>query len=83
MQTTPEANLMSFVPLLLLSVVFGFVGHYLAKDKGRPVLRWTILCLIPFVNFYCLFYLVGCTSLRLEEKLDQVLKALGQRQDYR
>lgn len=83
MQSTSEATFMSFVPLLILSVVLGVVGHYRAKDKGRPVMRWTILCIIPFVNFYCLAYLIGCTSLRLEAKLDAILKAQGQRADFR
>ncbi|AKJ66958.1 hypothetical protein ABW99_00645 [Pandoraea thiooxydans] len=82
METTPEATLMSFVPLLLMSLVFGIVGHYLAKDKGRPVFRWTILCIVPFVNIYCLAYLIGCTNLRLEAKIDAILKAQGQKADF-
>lgn len=83
MQPTSEATFMSFIPLLLLSVVLGVVGHYLAKDKGRPVMRWTILCIIPFLNFYCLVYLIGCTNLRIEAKLDAILQWQNQRTDYR
>jgi len=60
MQTTPQTTLISFIPLLLMSIIFGLSGHYLAKDKGRPVLRWTILSIIPIVNFPCLYYLVDC-----------------------
>lgn len=83
MQSTPEATFMSFLPLLLLSVILGVLGHYLAKDKGRPVTRWTILCVIPVVNFYCLMYLIGCTSLRIEAKLDAILNGQKQKVDYR
>ncbi|WP_175905707.1 hypothetical protein [Burkholderia seminalis] len=79
MQQTPETSWISFIPLLIACIGVAFAGHYLAKDKGRPVLRWTILCIIPFVNFYCLAYLVGCTNLRLEAKLDAILKEQGRR----
>ncbi|RDK03360.1 hypothetical protein [Paraburkholderia lacunae] len=79
MQPVAESNaFISLIPLLLACVGIAFAGHYLAKDKGRPVIRWTILCIIPIVNFYCLAYLVGCTNLRLEAKLDAILKAQGQ-----
>jgi predicted neutral ceramidase superfamily lipid hydrolase len=83
MQQSAEASLMSFIPLLLMSVLFGVVGHFLAKDKERPVLRWTILSAIPFVNFFCLTFLVGSTNLRIEQKLDAILKAQGAKFDYR
>jgi hypothetical protein len=82
MQQSAEANLMSFIPLLVVSVLLGVVGHFLAKDKERPVLRWTILCIIPFVNLYCLMFLIGSTSLRFERKLDEILKAQGRTVDY-
>jgi hypothetical protein len=83
MQPSTEANLMSIIPLLLVSVLLGIVGHFLAKDKGRPVLRWTILCIIPGVNLYCLMFLIGSTSLRIERKLDELLKMQGRTADYR
>ena len=83
MQPSVESSLMSFIPLLLMSALFGVVGYFLSKDKGRPVLRWTILCAIPFANVFCLIFLVGSTSLRLEKKLDALLKAPGQAPDYR
>lgn len=81
MQQTTEAGLMSFIPLILMSLIFGFVGYFLAKDKGRPVLKWAILSIIPFVNVFCLAFLIGSTSLRIEKKLDAILKAQGQKTD--
>ena len=83
MQPSTETHLMSFIPLLLVSVLIAIVGHFLAKDKGRPVLRWTILCIIPGVNLYCLLFLIGATSLRIERKLDEILKMQGRTTDYR
>jgi hypothetical protein len=56
MQPSVESSLMSFIPLLLMSALFGVVGYFLSKDKGRPVLRWTILCAIPFTNVFCLIF---------------------------
>lgn len=80
MQQAPEANaFMSFIPLLIMGLAFGFVGHFLAKDKGRPSLRWTVLCIIPFANVFFLAYLIGSTNLRLEAKLDAILKGQGQK----
>jgi hypothetical protein len=84
MQPTPETNVfMSLIPLVIMGLALGIVGHFLAKDKGRPVLRWTVLCVIPFINIFCLMYLIGSTNLRIEAKLDAILKGQGQKADYR
>lgn len=48
--------------------------HLLAKDKGRNVSLWTVLGLIPLVNFICMFFFVGASNLRLEKKLDALLE---------
>lgn len=83
MHPSNEATMMSFIPLLLLSLIFGFVGHYLAKDKGRPVVKWTIISFIPVINYFCMIFLIGCTNLRLERKLDELLASQKARGDYR
>jgi hypothetical protein len=67
-----------FIPLLLVSVTCGVVAHLLAKEKGRHVLAWTILGLIPIVNIFCLSYFVGAANRRLEEKIDKLLSTLIQ-----
>jgi len=67
---------MSFVPLLLLSAVLGVSAHLLAKDKGRNVVLWTVLGVIPIVNMVCAWYFVGASNLRLERKIDKLLEAL-------
>jgi hypothetical protein len=83
MQQSTESSLMSFIPLLLMSLLFGFVGYFLAKDKGRPPLLWTVLCLVPFANLFFLTFLVGSTSLRIVAKLDALLDAPARAPDYR
>lgn len=62
-----------FVRLLLPSLILGFVGYALAKDKGRPVAKWTIISFIPIVNCIGMIFLIGCTNLRLERKIDELL----------
>lgn len=69
--------IIQFVPLLIMTSVFGVVAHLLAKEKGRKVVLWTILGAIPFVNFCCLPFFVGAANLRLETKIDELL---GRRQ---
>lgn len=61
------------VRLLLPSLILGFIGNALANDKGRPVVKWTIISFIPIVNCIGLIFLIGCTNLRLERKIDELL----------
>lgn len=74
MQPSP---ILQFIPLMVISLVLGFVAHKLAKDKGRNVLTWTVLGFLPIVNFMCAWYFVGASNLRLERKLDALLAAQG------
>ena len=74
-ETTAQADpLLSLLPLLIMSLVFGFVANMLAKEKGRNVVKWTILGFIPIVNYFCIFFFVGAANLRLEDKIDQLLR---------
>ena len=72
--------LTSLMPLILLSIPVLFVCRRLAKEKGKPVTFWTVLGIIPFVNIYAAWYLIGASNIRLEEKIDQVLKLLQKEQ---
>jgi hypothetical protein len=68
MQPTPTNGFLAFVPLLIISVLIAIPAHLLAKDKGRNVTLWTVLGLIPLVNYVCMFFFVGASNLRLEKK---------------
>ena len=68
---------MSLLPLLFMAVIFGVVAHMLAKEKGRNVVLWTVLGIIPIVNIFCIWFFVGAANLRLEKKIDQLLKTSG------
>lgn len=60
-----------FVMIILLALI----SHMLAKQKGRNVVLWTILGLIPGINMICIYYFVGATNLTLERKIDKLLKS--------
>ena len=74
MQPTPSSGLLAFLPLLIILVLTAIPAHFLAKDKGRNVALWTVLGLIPLVNYICMFYFIGASNLRLEKKLDALLE---------
>ena len=67
----------SFLPLLLMSVVIAVSSHLLAKDKGRNVLKWTVLGAIPLLNIFCIWFFVGAANLRLERKIDGLIARLA------
>ena len=71
-QLEPIASLI--LPILAL-FIFSIIAHMLAKEKGRNVVLWTILGFIPVVNIFCMWFFVGAANLRLEKKIDQLLKA--------
>lgn len=66
----------SLIPLMIMSVLMAIGSFFLAREKGRSRLKWTILACIPFVNFCTIWMLVGMTNLHTERKLDRVLALL-------
>ena len=76
MQATPTSGggLLAFLPLILISIFIAIPTHLLAKDKGRNVSLWTVLGLIPLVNWFCMPFFIGASNLRLEKKIDALLE---------
>lgn len=71
----PDPNpIAAFIPLIIMSIPFAIVGNLLAKEKGRNVFLWTVIAIIPFINFIAMWFFVGATNLRLEQKLDMLLE---------
>lgn len=77
MEPETQSNLMSLLPLLIMTIPLGIAARMLAKEKGRNVTRWTVLGFIPIVNYFCLFFFIGAANLRLEKKIDQLLERLN------
>jgi len=69
-------DLFSLLPLVLLSLGIGLAAYFLAKDKDRNVVRWTVLGCIPIVNFAAMWFFIGASNLRVERKLDELLQRL-------
>lgn len=67
----------ALIPMLVMGVFLAFVVHTLAKQKGLEPWKWTILALIPVVNFYIALYVVGVPNLNLERKVDKLLEKYG------
>ena len=80
MDATHEPNpVIAFIPIIVMSVIFVPVAYLLAKEKGRNATKWTLLALIPIVNLFCLYYFIGAANLKLEAKLDEVLRRLDEK----
>jgi len=76
-ENTPDVpGLEGLIFPAILSVSFGFVAHLLAKEKGRNVLKWTIIGFIPFINFGAMWFFVGASNLKLERKMDTIIDEL-------
>lgn len=76
MDNTSASLLISFLPLILMSLLMAIAANVLAREKGRNITKWTILALIPVVNFACIWFFIGAANLHTERKLDEILKRL-------
>ncbi len=63
---------MSFLPIILVTIIFGLLNFFLAKDKGRNPKLWIWLSFIPLINPILYGYLAGCADLNLQKKLDKL-----------
>lgn len=66
--------LLGLVPLIIFAIPAAVVANLLAREKGRNVALWTVLGVIPIVGLFSLWYFVGAANLRIERKLDELLK---------
>jgi len=75
-------TIQQFLPIIIISIPIMFISRSIAKGKGKDVTLWTILGLIPVINFYSLFYLFGASSTILERKIDKILAQMKMMQQY-
>jgi len=64
-----------FFPFGVAWVGFGIAAYLLAREKGRNVPLWTVLGLLPVINFISMAFFIGAKDLNLDRKLDELLKA--------
>jgi len=72
--SVPIDPLISFLPLIIMTLPMGVIAHLLAKEKGRNVTLWTILGIIPMINFFTIWFFIGAANLKIERKLDELLE---------
>ncbi|MDP6616273.1 MAG: hypothetical protein QF790_03795 [Gammaproteobacteria bacterium] len=72
---TPGPGYGSLIMLLAIMLSYVPVIYMLAKEKGRNATKWVILAIIPIVNLWMLLYAIAATNLKLERKIDALLKA--------
>lgn len=70
------AGFTGFIPLLIMTLPLIFICRSLAKEKGKNVAAYTILGIVPLVNYFILLYLVGATNKIMERKIDKVLSII-------
>jgi len=66
----------ALIPLIILMIPIIFINYRLAKDKGKNIVKYTILGFIPLLNYIALVYLVGTPNLILDKKVDRILTLL-------
>lgn len=81
MENSGSSIFISFMPLMLMSLLMAIAAHLLAKEKGRNVTKWTILALIPVVNIVCIWFFIGASNLKLEKKIDDLSLLLKSRNE--
>ena len=79
MEPTRDPGFLAFLPLIIMSLGIAVASHLLARDKGRNVTLWTILGLIPLLNFAFIWFFIGASNLRVERKLDELLSRVQSR----
>ncbi|MCP4748725.1 MAG: hypothetical protein GY874_21705 [Desulfobacteraceae bacterium] len=76
---TPLELLFALSPLIVLSIPLIFICRRLAQNKGKDVTKYTLLSCIPLVNIYALLYLIGTPNKKSENKADQLLTNLEEK----
>ena len=72
----PPSPFLSLLPLIFMSIPAAIVAFMLAREKGRNVVKWTILGAIPIFGFLFIWYFVGAANWKHEKKLDDILAHL-------
>ena len=75
-----QQSLLGLVPLVLMTIPFIFVCYRLSKEKGKSVLLYTIMSIVPLFNVFAVFYLVGTTNKNLDAKLDELIELVRRKE---
>ena len=76
MQVTPTL-ILNFLPLAIISILFGITSFFLAREKGRNVPLWTVIGFIPLLNMFFIWFFIGAANLKTEQKLDKIISSIS------
>jgi hypothetical protein len=66
--------LISLLPFFIMSIPLAICAAALAPRLGKSKALWAILCLIPLINLFFLYYVFYCVSARVLDRLDAIAK---------
>ncbi|WOH49294.1 hypothetical protein [Bradyrhizobium sp. sBnM-33] len=72
-----NSMLISLLPFLIMSIPVAICAAALAPSLGKSRALWAILCLIPLINLFFLYYVFYCVSARVLDRLDEIAKRVG------
>lgn len=77
MENATTYSIMNLLPLafFILKLAIAVASYKLSKRKGRNVILWTALGLIPVVNFASILFLIGASDLALDRKVKTYIEA--------
>jgi len=70
-----------FVSFIVIYITVVLICYMLAKGKDKDITLWTVLSLIPVMNFFVLLYLVGTPNTALDKKVDRILNLLPKEEE--
>ena len=66
----------SFLPLIIMTISIVIFNIFLSKRKGKNLVLYGIVSLIPLVGFYLAIYLASLTDKSVSDKIDKIIKML-------
>lgn len=72
-----SSHLWSLLPLLIATFPLTLICYQVARQRNRRFGLWTVLSVIPVVNYFVLLYLLGSRKVRTEVR-HRKLQAIAQ-----
>lgn len=67
------------IPLLIMSIPIIIFNVFLARRKGKSLLLYGILSVLPPIGFFLAVYLASLTDKSISKKIDKIINLLETR----
>ena len=71
------SGIAQFIPLLLISGIFGGMTAWAASKLGKNKVLWFILGALPAINFVSLWVLIWSTTIQIDRRLKVIEERIG------